>query len=257
MALVDVLLELAMLLAGFAAVNFLLSLIFKRNDLADVAWGLGFVLVCGYLWWQLPANPTALAVYGMVTLWGLRLSGYIGMRNSKKGEDFRYKKWREEWGRWVYVRSFLQVFLLQMGILLVIALPIAVAGVFGPSASLNVLQYALMVGWTLGFLWQAVADYQLSQFKKARTGGVMKTGLWKYSRHPNYFGEIVMWWSIGLFVLVATLHWYLILSPILITYLLLNVSGVPMLEAKYRNDSDYQDYVKKTPAVFPFGRKRA
>lgn len=236
----------------YASFWFVLSIIFKRNDIADIAWGIGYILLCGYLLWTQEVNDLAILMYALVTLWGLRLSLHIGIRNSKKSEDFRYNNWRKEWGNAFYLRSFLQVYLLQVVILLVVSTPLVIVSQFG-SNILNVYSITLSILWFVGFMWQAVADNQLAQFKKHRTDKeqVLQTGLWKYSRHPNYFGEILMWWSIGLIAVPLEWGWIALISPFLISYLLLNVSGVPMLEKRYEGNAAFESYKKKTPAVFP------
>ena len=110
--------------------------------------------------------------------------------------------------------------------------------------------------WLLGFYWQALGDAQLMQFGKTKEpGAIMQTGLWKYSRHPNYFGEILMWWGIGCMVFPQPLGWLALIGPLTITWLLTSVSGVPMLEKKYRNHAGYQQYKTQTPALFPDIRK--
>jgi len=236
----------------YACLWFSLSIILKRNDIADIAWGIGYILLCAYLFWTQDLSDLAILMYALVTLWGLRLSLHIGLRNSKKPEDFRYNNWRKEWGKAFYLRSFLQVYLLQVLILLVVSTPLIIVSEFG-SNIINVYSIVLSILWLIGFMWQALADYQLTQFKKHRTDKeqVLQTGLWKYSRHPNYFGEILMWWSIGLIAVPLAWGWIGLISPLLISYLLLNVSGVPMLEKRYEGNSAFEAYKKKTPAVFP------
>lgn len=245
-------LNLGLLLFGYASLWFIISLIIKRNDVADVAWGLGYVGLCIYHYLRFEPHATALVVYMLVSLWGLRLSIYIGMRNAKKSEDFRYKQWREEWGSTFYWRSFLQVYLLQAFFLLIISSPIIMAAQSGGIG----WHWTSFVGiglWLIGFYWQTVGDYQLGQFIKKRQdkSEIMQTGLWKYSRHPNYFGEIVMWWAV--FVVVVPLQYgiYALISPLLITWLITSVSGVPMLERKYKGNKVFEAYKKRTPALFP------
>lgn len=237
---------------GYALFWFIISLILKRNDVADVAWGLGYVLLCIYLVFTQATHPTALLVYTLVMIWGIRLSLHIGWRNRQKKEDFRYRQWREAWDTYFYIRSFLQVYVLQVFILLGISTPIIIVATSSSGAfSIWLLPGILL--WCLGFYWQALSDYQLLRFKKhqEKSGGIIQTGLWKYSRHPNYFGEICMWWGIGICVLPLSFGWIGLLGPILITFLLLKVSGVPMLEAKYKEHMAFQEYAKVTPAVFP------
>lgn len=117
---------------------------------------------------------------------------------------------------------------------------------------ISIYHTIFIVLWGIGFLWEAIADYQLTQFKKSQKGKVLTSGLWKYSRHPNYFGEIVMWWSIFFIALPSDLGTFTVISPMLITFLLFKVSGVPMLEEKYAQNVEYRDYIQQTPSIIPF-----
>lgn len=247
---------LGLLLLGYASLWFVISLILKRNDVADIAWGLGYVGLCAYCYFSFTQHVTALIVYALVSLWGLRLSLYIGVRNARKTEDFRYKQWREEWGSTFYWRSFLQVYVLQAFFLLIISTPIIMAALSGPID----WHWTGLVGvglWLFGFYWQAVGDYQLAKFLKQRQdkSEIMQTGLWKYTRHPNYFGEIVMWWAVFIVVLPLQYGLYAIISPLLITWLITSVSGVPMLERKCKGNAAFEEYKRNTPALFPNLRK--
>jgi steroid 5-alpha reductase family enzyme len=221
----------------------------KRNDYADIAWGLGFVVVCVFLLWQTPRSALLNVLSAMIGLWGLRLSYHIGRRNAGKPEDFRYRQWREQWGRTVLWRSYLQVFLLQ-GLFMVLIITPVVWVAASPPQSLSLINYVGAGVWLAGFLIQVVADAQLASFVKTRKPGeIMQTGLWRYSRHPNYFGEIVMWWGIFVSTLSLAGGVWVIISPLVVTWLLAFVSGVPMLEAKYKDNAAYQEYKKRTHAL--------
>lgn len=252
-----VILKCVLLIVTYVSIWYLIALYEQRNDVADIAWGLGYVLVCLYLFGFHSKEPISLLLYAFVTLWGLRLSVHIYARNKGKQEDFRYKQWREEWGKTFYWRSFLQVFLLQGFILLIIISPIIFSTTFSDQ-SYSVATIAGIALWSIGFFFQTVGDYQLSVFSKQRKSKdeIMQTGLWKYSRHPNYFGEILMWWSIYLIVFPFENSCWFIISPITITYLLFYVSGVPLLEAKYQGNKGFDSYKKRTNAVFPWFPKK-
>ncbi len=244
---------------AYAAAWYVVSLLYKRNDVADVAWGLGYVLIAAYLALRHSPSGTALWVYAFTSIWALRLSGHIFLRNRGKGEDFRYRQWREEWGSAFYVRSFLQVYLLQGFFMLVIAAPLIVAGLSGPAPQGFWPGFALGAGsvlWAVGFYFETVADHQLARFLKTRRHKeeVLQTGLWRYSRHPNYFGEILVWWGLFLIVLPLPYGWPAVVSPLTITFLLAFVSGVPMLERRYEGNAEYQAYKRRTRALVP-GRK--
>lgn len=247
-----ILLESAILVLTYVSLWFILSIILNRNDIADIAWGLGYVLLIGYHAITQVIHPIAAVCYLLVTIWGLRLSFYLFKRNRHKTEDFRYATWRKEWGRWVYIRSFLQVYLLQGFFLLLISSPILYAASFNHSE----LTYFTLLGmsvWLLGFYWQSVGDYQLRLFIKNRKSkeDVLQTGLWKYSRHPNYFGEITMWWGIYLIIWPLPGSLLYIIGPLTITLLIRFVSGVPMLEQRYAANVDYQMYKTRVPTLIP------
>ena len=242
---------------AYATLWYGLSLVLKRNDIADIAWGLGYILVCAIAWvWSGP-TPLRLIVYGLITLWGLRLALHIAIRTWGKAEDFRYQNWRKEWGKTFYWRSYVQVYLLQAGTLLVVSAPVYVVAL-APEQPLT--NWSVGIGvtlWFIGFFFQAVGDWQLARFVKTRTSReeVLQTGLWRYSRHPNYFGEIAMWWGLWVLVLPLSGSVWALVSPLLITWLLLRVSGIPMLEERYRDNPAYQDYQRRTSAWFPWWPK--
>lgn len=233
---------------------FFLSLLLRRMDIADVAWGLGFLLVILLLYIHGEPGPGAWVVFAPVLLWALRLALHIGLRLRGKAEDFRYRRWREEWGRWFLPRSYAQVFLLQTAILGVVAAPLLVVGQADREAPGWSLGFGGLI-WLTGFLFQAIGDTQLARFRKRRpaTEKILKTGLWRYSRHPNYFGEILMWWGLWLMVLPLTWGWLAVVSPLTITWLLVRVSGVPMLEKRFEGDPAWEAYKAVTPALVPWG----
>jgi steroid 5-alpha reductase family enzyme len=243
-----------LLVWAYATGWYVLAVYKKRNDYADVAWGLGFVTVCAFLLWLTPRSPLLNVLSAMISVWGLRLSFHIGKRNVGKPEDFRYRQWREEWGKTVLWRSYLQVFLLQ-GLFMVLIVTPAVWVAANPPQSLSLINYLGAGIWLAGFVIQVIADAQLAAFVKVKKPGeIMQTGLWRYSRHPNYFGEIVMWWGIFASTLSLAGSVWVIISPLVVTWLLAFVSGVPMLEAKYKDNAAYQEYKKRTPALFLWRR---
>lgn len=252
-----VFIQAAVLIVIYASIWYGIALIKKRNDVADIAWGIGYILICIYLFVTQQRSSISLLLYLLIVCWGLRLSLHIYFRNRKKTEDFRYRQWREEWGKTFYWRTYLQVFLLQGIILLVIISPVMFAAVQG-SSQWNAFTFIGLACWLTGFYFQSVADYQLSVFIKKRSSKneIMQTGLWKYSRHPNYFGELMMWWGIYIIIFPMKGSVYFIMSPLTITFLLLFVSGIPLLEKKYENNSDFQAYKKRTSALIPMPPKK-
>lgn len=236
---------------------FFIGLLKKRNDVADIAWGLGFVVISLYLFFTQALSPISTLVYVLVTVWGLRLSLHIGSRSREKPEDFRYQKYRNDWGNSIIWRSYLQVYLLQGFFMLIISIPIIIAGAH-ISDSMNAFTVIGFIMWLIGFAFETIGDYQLTVFIKSKRnkGDIMQTGLWRYTRHPNYFGEVLLWWGIFFITLPVENGFWGIISPIMITFLLIRVSGIPMLEAKYKDNPQFQEYKKRTSAFLPLPPKR-
>lgn len=237
---------------------FILSLVLKRNDIADVAWGTGIFIVALIHYLSGGQSKLSLLLTVLAGLWGIRLTVRIFLRNRKKPEDFRYKKWRDEWGRWFYVRSYFQVYLLQGLLMVVIGYPFIHASVFAEGYSFTTLTYLGLAIWSVGYFFEVVGDWQLDRFirSKPAPGEILTSGLWKYSRHPNYFGEVTMWWGIWLMVSALPFGYLALVSPLMITFLILKVSGIPMLEKAFANNPAFQEYKKRTSAFFPLPPKK-
>ena len=237
---------------------FLIAVLAKDNSIVDVAWGPGFILVAVVTFWLRPGSEARhLLITLLVAIWGLRLAIHIYLRNRGRGEDFRYAKWRKDWGRWFIPRSFFQVFMLQGIFMLIISSPLVLVN-RSPESGLTLLDALGGILWFIGFLFEAVGDYQLKRFKQKpeSKGKIMTTGLWKYARHPNYFGEATMWWGIWLIVLSVDSGWAAIISPLTISFLLLKVSGVKMLEKKYAGNEEFAAYARRTSPFFPWFPKK-
>ena len=244
---------LILVLFAYMTLWFLISILKKRNDVADVAWGLGFVLMA----WEsffLSDDPgeRGLLVATLVSIWGFRLAWHIHARNKGKGEDYRYLAWRNEWGKWFYPRSYIQVYLLQGMFLFLIVSPVLLIN----KSTGNDLGTLDMIGaavWVLGFCFEAVGDAQLARFVKnpGNTGKLMRSGLWAYTRHPNYFGEVVQWWGVWLIALAVPGGWVGVVGPVTITFLILKVSGIPMLEKKMEEHPEFREYKRRVSVFFP------
>lgn len=226
----------------------------KDVSIIDAFWGLGFV-VLGWSWALLvgDAGPRQILILAMVTLWGLRLSTYLGWRKWGEPEDRRYGKMREEHPHSFVVRSLFTVFLLQGALLWVIGAPLLAAQRSGPEASLGWLDLLGLAVWAVGLFFEAVGDWQLVRFKRRRSdeGEVLSSGLWRYTRHPNYFGDFLVWWGHFL-VAAAAGGWWTIYGPLVMTALLMRFSGVGPLEKDMEETKPkYEDYVRRTNAFFP------
>lgn len=252
-----VFLQSLLLIFIYASIWFAVAVYKKRNDVADIAWGPGYILICIYLFITQKQVPVILLLYTLVILWGVRLCLHIYNRNKNIKEDFRYLQWRQQWGKLFYLRSYLQVFLLQGIILLIIISPVMFAAIKAPG-QWNIFTGIGLCCWLVGFYFQTVADYQLSVFVKKRKdkNEIMETGLWKFSRHPNYFGELMMWWGIFIIIIPIPNSLWFIISPLTITGLLLFVSGIPLLEKKQESNPAFEAYKKRTSALIPLPPKK-
>jgi steroid 5-alpha reductase family enzyme len=237
---------------------FLIAILAKDNSIVDVAWGPGFILVAVVTFFLSPGfEARHVLITLLVMIWGLRLATHIFLRNWGRGEDFRYAKWRKDWGRWFIPRSFFQVFMLQGIFMLLISSPIILVN-RSPESGLTMLDALGGLVWLTGFLFEAIGDYQLKRFKQKPEGKgkIMTAGLWKYTRHPNYFGEGALWWGIWLVALSVDSGWAAIISPMTISFLLLKVSGVTMLERKYAGNAEFAAYARRTSSFFPWFPKK-
>jgi steroid 5-alpha reductase family enzyme len=248
----------ALSIFGYMLIFYLVAQAIKNNSIVDIGWGPGFlVLTLTLLFYTGFQNTASYILSGVVGLWAVRLSLHIFFRNHGKPEDFRYANWRREWGKrqpWI---AFYKVFMLQGFVMLIVALPI-ISFFREEKNSYGWIQYAGLGIFLFGFLFESIGDYQLTLFKKNpdNKGKIIQSGLWKYTRHPNYFGEAVLWWGIWLLCFGNGLEYITLISPLTITLLLRFGSGVPMLEEKYRERKDFQDYAKKTSVFIPFLGKK-
>jgi steroid 5-alpha reductase family enzyme len=244
----------------FMTLVWLASVRIRNASIVDIFWGIGFLLT-GLTYFALTDGLLGrkVLVLALVAVWSLRLSGYIASRNLGHGEDYRYRTWRERSPRSFWWISYFQVFLLQGLLLWVISFPLLVAMHSDEPDRLTFVDAIGALLWAIGFLFEAVGDYQLSRFKANPTnkGKVMRSGLWRYTRHPNYFGDATLWW--GFFVIAAGVPWgwTTVFAPVLMTVLLLRVSGVALLERTItKRRPEYADYAETTSAFFPWLPKR-
>jgi steroid 5-alpha reductase family enzyme len=249
-----------LLILGLMTLLWLVSLALKDSSIVDSFWGTGFVIVFWFAAFLAP-EPLTLRIILLgtgVTVWGLRLSLYIFFRNKGKGEDFRYAAWRAEAGSSWWWRSFFKVFFLQGALMWIIAVPLIAAQTGDTTSPLKCLDCTGAALWLVGFIFEAGGDWQLSHFKTdpANKGKLLTSGLWSLTRHPNYFGDAAQWWGFWLIAASAGALWT-IFSPIIMTFLLMRVSGVVMLEKTLKDTKPgYADYIARTSAFFPWLPKK-
>jgi steroid 5-alpha reductase family enzyme len=250
-----------LVILGLMILLWLASLLLKNSSIVDIFWGTGFV-VTGWVFFALtpdgfPARKLLLMV--LTTIWGLRLSLYILYRNWGKSEDFRYQVWRKEAGAAWWWRSFFKVFLLQGILMWIISAPLLAAQFRSAPDRLTVLDFIGAAVWVIGFFFEAVGDLQLAIFKAnpANKGKVMDRGVWRLTRHPNYFGDSAQWW--GYYLIAASAGgWWTVFSPVIMTLFLLRVSGVTLLEKTLESRPGYKEYIESTSAFIPwFPRKKS
>ena len=235
-----------------AAVFWVISVLRNDVSIVDSLWSLMFLLVA--LVYSAAAGltgPREVLVLSLVAVWALRLSVYITWRNHGQPEDYRYQEIRSNNEPGFRYKSLYIVFILQGVLAWIISLPLA-AAISGQSA-IGFLDYAAIALFMVGFVFEAMGDLQLSRFRRnpENAGKVLDQGLWRYTRHPNYFGNFTIWWGFYLFALSAG-AWWTIVSPLLMTFLLLRVSGVALLEKDIGSRRpQYQQYIRQTNAFFP------
>lgn len=247
------------LVAFFTGV-YVLALIRNDYSTVDVFWGLAQVAMVGVLLVIFtPLSWSVGLVLSALSLWGVRLSYYLFKRNWHKPEDFRYQAMRKKWVKFEKLQAYFNVFLLQSAFAFLMSM--SVLALMGETTVQ--MPYVFGVGGALfitGFIFEALADHQLMQFKaQAEKHTILDTGVWGLSRHPNYFGEVTLWWGIGLMALAhastGLTALLMMISPITITYLLLFLSGIPLLEKRYEGNADYEAYQSRVRPFFPFPKK--
>ena len=234
------------------------SVLIKNVSIVDIFWGIGFVVVnTFYFLSNEHRDERHIIVLILVAIWGFRLAGYLAWRNIGKGEDFRYQEFRRKFGpKRYWWLSYFQTFLLQGILIMIISLPLLAIQM--NTANLSALDYVAIIIWGIGFLFEAGGDYQLAKFKNnaANKGKVLNTGFWKYTRHPNYFGDAAVWVSYALFSMAVGSYWPSIGTVIMIL-LLLKVSGVALLEKTMKTSKpQYRNYMEKTNAFIPWFPKK-
>ncbi len=238
-------------IAGLMLALWLISVRLRDASIVDPFWGFGFVVVgwTAALAGELSGWGIVLALF--TTAWGLRLSIHLARRNLGHGEDFRYQAMRKRFPRFE-LTSLVIVFGLQGLLLWVVALPLQLAPAY--EGGRHAIGAAGAVVWAIGLAFEAVGDAQLARFRAdpGTSGRVLDTGLWRYTRHPNYFGDACVWWGLWLVALAAGAPWWTVIGPVVMTVLLRRVSGVTLLERSLaQRRPGYEEYVRRTSAFVP------
>ncbi|MGA7098527.1 MAG: DUF1295 domain-containing protein [Acidimicrobiia bacterium] len=242
----------ALAIAALMVVVWVISIFIRDASIVDMVWGLGFVVSAWVTYLGAgEGSVRGLLLTILVSLWGLRLSGYLIWRNLGKPEDYRYQEMRRQSGDQFWLVSLFRVFLLQGVLMWAISVPVTITQ--RATADLFWLDYVGLAIWLVGLFFEAVGDFQLASFKAHpdSKGKVMDRGLWRYTRHPNYFGDFVVWWGHYSLALAGG-AWWTVFSPLVMSILLLRVSGVAMLEKTIgERRPEYAEYVRRTNAFFP------
>lgn len=254
-------------LQGFVIIMLMMTIlwvvsIFINNvSIVDLFWGLGFVFISLFYFLKTDGYASRkIVLILLVTLWGIRLSIYLAWRNLGKGEDFRYRQFRKKYGEkrywWI---SYFQTFLLQGILMWLISVPLLAAQYYSQNNSLGIFDYAGIILWITGFFFETTGDIQLARFRTdpSNKGKVMDRGLWRFTRHPNYFGDASVWWGYGFFCL-ASGSYLPVLGSVLMTALIIKVSGVALLEKSLQDQKPlYKEYIEKTSAFLPWFPKKS
>ena len=249
----------ALAIAALMIAMWLLSLALKNASIVDVGWGLGFVIVAWAVRARIDGNPDRQRLLvAMTTLWGLRLAVYLYARNHGKGEDYRYRAMRKRWGPRFGLISLGTVFALQGVLMWIVSLPVQL-GQVRVEPTLGALAWIGIAVWGVGFFFEVIGDAQLARFKRdpANAGTVMSEGLWRYTRHPNYFGDACVWWGIALVAAETAVGRWGLIGAATMTFLLRRVSGVTLLEKSLvKRRAGYDQYVARTSPFIPLPPKK-
>ena len=237
--------------------TWVVSLVIEDVSIIDPVWGIGFVVVAWVA--RITADGHGVPIrqnvlVALTTIWGLRLGIHLLVRHHGGGEDFRYRLMRKKHGQRFRFTSLYRVFAFQGLMMFVVSMPVQVGQVPNHPSGLGLVGIAGVVVWTIGIAFEAIGDWQLTRFRNdpATAGIVLDTGLWRYTRHPNYFGDCCVWWGLFLVAAATGVGALTVLSPIVMTVLLARVSGVPMLEYSLRKRrAGYDDYIARTSGFFP------
>ncbi|MFW9784656.1 MAG: DUF1295 domain-containing protein [Candidatus Heimdallarchaeota archaeon] len=259
----------AIFLFLYLVVAFIVGTVKKNNGLMDIFYGPGYFVVALsslilYYFINLSFNIRQVIVTILVFIWALRLATYVFIRNRGKPEDYRYQAMRKRWKTNIVLKSFIRVYIFQGIVIFIVAFPVWFVNISINPPILNLLDFAgvtLWLGifvWLIGFLFETIADYTLFKFlqKPENKGMIMDRGVWKLSQHPNYFGEVTQWWGLYIIALATPFGFISILGPIFITYMIIKVSGIRLLDKRFEADDKYAEYKRRTSVFFPWFPKK-
>lgn len=230
----------------------------KNWGVIDIAWGLGFIVTTLTVFLQVDqVSISKLIVFMMTCIWSLRLSIYLFVRNHGKPEDWRYQKFRSEWAPNENVQAYLKVFVFQGLLMFLISLPQMLFIRDEKIINWGLMEVVGLIIWIQGFMFETLADWQLARFKKdvSNKGKVMTKGVWSLSRHPNYYGEVTLWW--GFYIMLFNyVPWWTAIGPLLITFFIVNVTGIALLEKRYEGNQEFEKYKGRTSVFFPWFPKK-
>jgi len=249
----------ALTLFAYMHIAFLVGILKKNNAVIDIFYGMGFVVV---VWTSFILmgifSIRQIIITTLITIWGIRLSTYVTIRNWGRPEDYRYQAMRKRFGNKIISKSYTKIYLFQGLIIFLVVFPALFVNA-STNPTITWLDFIGIFIWLLGFYFESIGDYQLYTFLKNpnNKGKVLDQGLWKYTQHPNYFGEVTMWWGIFIITFSIPYGFTTIFGPALITFMIIKVSGIRLLNKRYEGDSLYAEYKRRTSAFFPwFPKKR-
>lgn len=252
-------LQLILIIFLYMCSFFVIASFLKNNGIVDIGWPFGFVVIAiSSLLLTNNYSTTSILVTLLISLWGVRLGSFLLFRAIGKPEDFRYANFRKQWGKRVLLISFFRVYILQGTIMLIVAYPIVASAAYSTSETHPVFLILGAIVWLIGYFFQVVGDAQLARFKKQRKSKeeVLQSGLWAFTRHPNYFGEATMWWGLAIIVLPVKFGFIALITAFIMNFFLVKVSGVPFLDRRYAKNAQYQQYKLRTNRFIPWFPKK-
>ncbi len=240
----------------FVNIFFLLAVVRKNFSIIDIGWGLGFILIASVSFLKFAPTMKNAVMLMVVLAWGTRLALYIFLRSRGKPEDHRYAKFREEWRPHPNLHAYFKVFIFQGILMMIVTLPVSV-GMSLEKIHMSALNIFGAIVWMTGFTLEIISDNYLNWWKTLPTnkGKICTSGPWTLCRFPNYFGEVLSWYGVYLIAFEPSI-WWTIVGPMTINFMIVKVTGVPLLEAHYKNRPEYAQYASQVPRFIPFFGKR-